>query len=182
MARLGWIVIISAALTGALRSRPSQSFGFQISAGSQLANAQAPMMSIPDIVAAVAGKPAGHTVISDVIGLERSLNIFAGLTRDVAGVAERLQDRSRKSTVLAPLNSAVAHTGRKPWEDQDDYDTLGAQAYEGSDGQDRAQVNLRRYVEAHVVPTSPWPEGEEAETMSGQKLKWESKDGKKVVR
>ena len=181
MARLGWIVITSTALTGAFRSRPSQSFGFQISAGSQPGNAQAPLMSIPDNVAA-AEKAAGHPVISDVIGLERSVNIFVGMTLDVAGVAERLQDRSRSWTVLAPLNSAVALTGRKPWEDQDDYDTLGAQAYEGSEGQDRARVNLRRYVEAHVVRASPWPEGEEAETLGGQRLKWESKDGKKIVR
>jgi hypothetical protein len=70
---------------------------------------------------------------------------------------------------------------RKPWEDPEDYDKLGAEAYEGGDGQERAQRNLRRFVEAHVVPASPWREGERLKTLARGEVWWESRDGGKVV-
>jgi hypothetical protein len=34
-------------------------------------------------------------------------------------------------------------------------------------------------VEAHVVPVSPWKEGERVKTLSGGEVWWESKDGVK---
>ncbi|KAI9875143.1 MAG: hypothetical protein M1830_008828 [Pleopsidium flavum] len=68
---------------------------------------------------------------------------------------------------------------RKPWEDARDYEALGANAYDGADGEDRAHRNLRRFVEAHIVPVSPWKEGEKVQTVGGTKLWWENKEGKK---
>jgi hypothetical protein len=128
--------------------------------------------------------PAGPVVISDVIGIERSINIFAGLTREVQSAAERLEDRERNSTVLAPSNSAMAGMGRKPWEDAGDYNALGERAYNGPDGEDRAKTNLRRFVERHIVPAAPWREGEELQPVSGDMaLRWETEsDGKRRVR
>jgi len=41
---------------------------------------------------------------------------------------------------------------------------------------------LRRFVEAHVVPVSPWKEGEKVKTLAGGEVWWESKDGVKMVR
>lgn len=70
---------------------------------------------------------------------------------------------------------------RKPWEDPKDYDKLGADAYEGVPGEERAQKNLKRFVEAHVVPVSPWKEGEKVDTLTGGKVWWENKDGVKIV-
>lgn len=70
---------------------------------------------------------------------------------------------------------------RKPWEDPEDYDKLGADAYEGPEGEGRAQNNLRRFVEAHVVPVSPWKEGEKVKTLAGGEVWWEGKDGVKYV-
>jgi hypothetical protein len=83
-------------------------------------------------------------------------------------------------TVLAPRNSAIQALPRKPWENPDDYRKFGeVNAYEGQDGQDRAKQNLQRFVEAHLVPASPWKAGEEVETLSGEKLKW-TKEGDRI--
>ncbi|RAL68215.1 hypothetical protein DID88_008919 [Monilinia fructigena] len=87
-------------------------------------------------------------ILSDVLGRDRSINIFAGFTRDVAQI----------------INSAIMGLPRKPWEDPEDYDKLGGNAYEGEDGEERAHKNLRRFVEAHIVPI--W---------------WENKDGAKLL-
>ncbi|KAI9737686.1 MAG: hypothetical protein M1818_005690 [Claussenomyces sp. TS43310] len=124
----------------------------------------------------------GETVIlSDVLGRDRSINIFAGFTRDISLVDERLGDETSNTTVLAPLNSAIMALPRKPWEDPEDYKNLGANAYEGQDGEARAHKNLRRFVEEHVVPASPWAEGEKVKTLAGGDVWWESKDGVKVI-
>lgn len=124
---------------------------------------------------------SGPTILSDVLGKERSINIFAGLIRDVESVAKRCEDDSQNSTVLAPKNSAMAAMHRKPWEDPEDYSAFGAKAYDGSEGQGRAQKNLRRFVEAHIVPVSPWREGEKVQALNGRGLIWEMKDGKRMV-
>jgi hypothetical protein len=125
----------------------------------------------------------GNTVIlSDVLGNDRSINIFAGFTRDFATISQRFEDSSLNTTILAPINSAIMALPRKPWEDPEDYDRLGPNAYEGEPGEERAQKNLRRFVEAHVVPVSPWREGERVKTLAGGEVWWESKDGVKMVR
>ncbi|KAI2469328.1 hypothetical protein F4781DRAFT_394874 [Annulohypoxylon bovei var. microspora] len=145
-----------------------------------------PVMPLPDSQPAGPKQPPpqqGGVLISDVMGRDRSINIFAGFTRDIAAISSRLDDGARNSTVLAPLNSAVENLPRKPWEDPKDYEVLGANAYEGGDGQDRAQRNLRRFVEAHVVPESPWPENEKVKTLldGDREVWWEMKDGVKVI-
>ena len=58
---------------------------------------------------------------------------------------------------------------------------MGANAYEGADGEDRAHRNLRRFTEAHVVPQSPWKEGDKVATVGGAKVWWEVKDGKAYI-
>lgn len=60
--------------------------------------------------------PSDATIISDVLGRERSVSIFASFSRDVESVAERLQDGSLNATVLAPSNAEIAKLPRKPWE------------------------------------------------------------------
>lgn len=125
--------------------------------------------------------PAGNLFISDVLGKERIINIFAGFTRDVDAISARLDDTKKNSTILAPLNSAIQKLPRKPWEDPKDYDKLGANAYGGQGGEERAQNNLRKFVEAHIVPASPWSEGEKVDTLGGNKVWWEMKDGTKMV-
>ena len=122
------------------------------------------------------GDALGDVVISDVIGRSRSANIFAGLTRNTDGVAERLADSNANTTVLAPLNSAITALPRKPWEDPTDYAIIGGGAYEGQAGVDRAEMNLQRFVEAHIVPVSPWKEGEKVRSLGGEMLWWEKRD------
>lgn len=119
--------------------------------------------------------------LSDVIGRDRSINIFAGFTRDIDSIAARLDSSAQNTTVLAPVNGAVTSLPRKPWEDPAEYARLGAEAYEGLEGEGRAHRNLRRFVEAHVVPESPWEEGQKVQTLGGGTVWWERKDGVKRV-
>lgn len=120
--------------------------------------------------------------ISDVISSQRRINIFSGFTRDIGTISERLEDGGQNSTILAPENPAISKLPRKPWEDPRDYQVLGADAYSGSDGEDRAHKNLRRFVEAHVVPQSPWEEGKKVQTLAGSTVWFEKKEGKTFVR
>ena len=130
---------------------------------------------------APSGPPNGNVILSDVIGSQRIINIFAGFARDVDSVNKRLDTSSANTTVLAPLNSAISDLPRKPWEDPKDYDTLGANAYDGQAGSDRASKNLQRFTEAHVIPVSPWKEGDKVESMGGGQVWWQNKDGKAYV-
>jgi len=124
----------------------------------------------------------GEVILSDVMGRDKSINVFAGFTRDVECIEARLDDSKVNTTVLAPLNSAIEKLPRKPWEDPRDYGALGADAYEGEDGLERAQRNLRRFVEAHIVPRSPWPENDKAQVVGGGRdIWWESQGNKKIV-
>lgn len=120
-------------------------------------------------------------ILSDVIGSESSINIFAGFTRSVSSVSNRLETSLLNTTVLAPLNRAITALPRKPWEDPREYAALGPNAYDGKDGEDRAQRNMRRFTEAHIVPVSPWEEGVKVESLGGGNVWWEKKDGKAVV-
>ncbi|KFY78667.1 hypothetical protein V499_02232 [Pseudogymnoascus sp. VKM F-103] len=123
----------------------------------------------------------GSVILCDVLGRDRSINIFAGFTRDIEAISKRLSDGQQNTTVLAPLNSAITGLPRKPWESNEDYNRLGADAYEGKPGEDRAHANLRQFVEEHIVPESPWPEGAKMKTLGGTEVWWETKDGKRIV-
>ncbi|CCF41161.1 hypothetical protein CH063_02531 [Colletotrichum higginsianum] len=118
--------------------------------------------------------------LSDVMGRDRSINIFAGFTREIESASRRLDDQARNTTVLAPLNSAVENLPRKPWEDPKDYQRLGENVYEGDDGRERAQNNIQRFVEAHMVAMSPWPENEKVKTLGDDRdIWWENRNGTK---
>jgi hypothetical protein len=119
--------------------------------------------------------------LADLLGRNQQIQIFAGLTRDVDSISAALEDTEKNSTVLAPENAAIQRLPRKPWEDAGDYKAFGGDAYAGAAGKDRADNNLQRFVESHVVPQSPWTEGSKVETMAGQEVWWEEKDGKTVV-
>ena len=164
------------------------SFNRRSDAGNPAAHRQEPIMNVPNIALPPSrdqDKSSGGTddvIISDVIGKERIINIFAGFTRDIDTISRRLDDKAQNTTVLAPLNSEIQKLPRKPWEDPKDYATLGENAYDGKDGEDRAHRNLRRFVEAHIIPVSPWKESEKVESLGGGKVWWECKGEKKVVR
>ncbi|KAK4116297.1 hypothetical protein N656DRAFT_774520 [Canariomyces notabilis] len=137
---------------------------------------------VPPSDAAPAESPSGGVVLSDVMGRDRSINLFAGFVRDIESASRRLDDPSLNTTVLAPLNSAIEKLPRKPWEEPSDYDALGSNAYEGGDGQERAQRNLRRFVEAHLIPANPWPQGKKLRPIGGdQEIWWEEKDGTRMI-
>jgi Fasciclin domain len=127
------------------------------------------------------GNSDGELTISDILPKTRQINIFASLTRDIQSIAGRLQSTapSDNTTLLAPLNSAMQKLPRKPWEDAPG-DTNGVRA---ASNEDKAAQNLERFVSEHVVPTSPWKEGEEGKvkTLGGQELWWERDGEKKVV-
>ena len=86
--------------------------------------------------------------------------------------------------MLAPLNSEMLKLPRKPWEDPADAREpgRGQQAYVGQDGEDRARANLGRFVQAHVVPVSPWGEGVRVKALAGNEVWFEVRGGKRLVR
>jgi hypothetical protein len=121
-------------------------------------------------------------LISDVVGKTQAIAIFSSLTRGIDSVSSRLNTASQNATVLAPDNSVMRDLKRKPWEDAEDYNTFGADAYKGQSGEDRAHKNLRTFVEKHIVPESPWEENQKVKTLGGNEVWWERKDGKNIVR
>lgn len=121
-------------------------------------------------------------IISDVIGKSQEIAIFSSLTRDIDSVSSRLEDAAQNATVLAPDNSVMKSLPRKPWEDPRDYEAMGESAYRGQSGEDRAHRNLRRFVEAHIVPESPWKENQKIKTLTGSEIWYEHKGGKTLVR
>lgn len=124
----------------------------------------------------------GDIILSDVLGSARQINIFASFCRDIDPVSKRLDNSGLNTTILAPLNSAISDLPRKPWEDAREYAALGEGAYEGKGGEDRAHNNLRRFTEAHVVPVSPWKEGEKVKSLGGEEVWWErEKEAEGVV-
>jgi len=69
---------------------------------------------------------------------------------------------------------------RKPWEDPPN-DKSGVSA---ARNEDKAAENLQKFVEAHVIPASPWKEGQagKTKTIGGRDLWWETRDdGKRRV-
>ena len=129
------------------------------------------------------GAGEGELIVSDILNKERDVNAFASLTRQVESISTRLDNGSKNTTVLAPSNVAVQRLPRKPWESPDDYEVHGQdEAYAGEQGRDRAARNIKRFVEMHVVPESPWAEGTEVETLGGAKVFWKKgEDGKIYV-
>ena len=147
---------------------------------------QAPMnpgpVQPPEAEAPSTGDNDGDALtLSDVLPKTRSINIFASLTRDISSVTGRLESTNPidNTTLLAPLNSAMQSLPRKPWEDRPE-DRSGVSA---ARNEDKAAENLRRFVEEHVVPISPWQEGKEGKikTLGGQEVWWEKEDGKKII-
>ena len=126
-----------------------------------------------------AGISTGTVLLSDMISIDRRINIFASLVRDIESVSLRLDDGKVNTTVLAPLNSAIESLPRKPWEDPEHYKGRPGEeaAFEGEDGQERANRNLKRFVDAHIVTVSPWKEGDRVETLGGSEVWWEEKEG-----
>jgi hypothetical protein len=144
----------------------------------ELLSAQTPLR---DYIMPPAGEVSSGVIISDVIGKAQNIAIFSGLTRDIDDVAGRLNNAAQNATVLAPDNSVMRGLKRKPWEDPEEYNTFGANAYEGGAGEDRARKNLERFVQRHIVPESPWEEGKKVKTLAGNEVWWETKDGQKKV-
>lgn len=131
----------------------------------------------------------GGVLLSDLMSVDRSISGFSGLARSIEGVAARLGDVTKNTTVLAPKNSIITSLPRKPWEDPHDEQEASAQGtvsdelYRGDSGEDRAARNLERFVEAHMVDVSPWQRGKEnqAKTLGGKALWWDEDGGVKKV-
>ncbi|KAF4592163.1 FAS1 domain-containing protein precursor [Ophiocordyceps camponoti-floridani] len=118
-----------------------------------------------------AGPNPSAAPLADLLNTNRSLTTFSSLTRQQAATSSLLA--SETLTVLAPLNSALDALPRKPWEDEADYDQFGSAAYDGDDGRCRAERNSSRFVDAHVVPVSPWPKETRVRSRAGRELWWE---------
>ncbi|KAK9367564.1 hypothetical protein V1509DRAFT_626315 [Lipomyces kononenkoae] len=95
----------------------------------------------------VASKGTGvQLLMTDALGVNREISIFAGLVRQVEGLMWRLQDRSKNTLVLAPNNEAMQKLQRKPWEDEET-----VEHGDPIDEERRAMENIARFVLSHVV-------------------------------
>ncbi|KAL7949662.1 hypothetical protein V8C42DRAFT_311578 [Trichoderma barbatum] len=131
---------------------------------------------LPVMMPANDGQVQPAVLLIDILGTQRSLTTFFSLSRMHEDTSEPLGDAKINTTVLAPNNIVIEDLPRKPWENPSDYDSLGSQAYDGSGGKDRADENLRRFVQAHlVIGTSPWEAGAKAKTAVGTEVWWETK-------
>jgi len=140
---------------------------------------------LPSIMSPADDAPAPQTQpavpLGDILGTQRSLTTFSSFSRLYESTSSLLLDLNTNTTILAPSNAAIEALPRKPWEEPE----TDVKAYEGEEGRKRAQENLRKLVEAHLVQMSPW-EGK-AKTVSGghdgkgREVWWEEKDGKRVV-
>ncbi|EYE91840.1 uncharacterized protein EURHEDRAFT_380765 [Aspergillus ruber CBS 135680] len=121
-------------------------------------------------------------IIADILSKTRLVNTYASLTREFESALSHINNPSKQITILAPRNSAIHNLPHKPWENPEDYERLGeVNAYEGREGKDRAQGNLKRFVEGHIVGVCPWGEGEEAETLCGKKVRWVRERDRMVI-
>ncbi|RDA91532.1 hypothetical protein CP533_4338 [Ophiocordyceps camponoti-saundersi (nom. inval.)] len=132
-------------------------------------------MAPPAPATAASGPAPDHkpAPLADLLNSNRSLTTFSNLSRLQASTSSLLASESEAITVLAPLNSALDSLPHKPWEDAADYESLGSTAYEGEQGRQRADRNLARFVDAHLVPQSPWPENTRVHSRAGRELWWE---------
>ncbi|KAK9329675.1 hypothetical protein V1520DRAFT_342753 [Lipomyces starkeyi] len=95
----------------------------------------------------VASKGTGvQLLMTDALGIDREISIFASLVRQVEGLMWRLQDRSENTLVLAPTNEAMQALKRKPWEDEET-----TEHSDPIDEERRAMENIARFVLSHVV-------------------------------
>lgn len=143
--------------------------------------AQAPPSTDSNLQYPMSPTTNSAVLLTDILGSHRQITTFTSLCNSLSSVQTRLDSASQNSTLLAPSNSAMSSLPRKPWEDPEDYNALGEKAYSGGDGEERAQKNLEKFVQAHVVPQSPWGEGEKVKTLAGGEVWWEEKDGRRMV-
>ncbi|EPS44647.1 hypothetical protein H072_1358 [Dactylellina haptotyla CBS 200.50] len=123
-----------------------------------------------------AAGPQDAPIVSDALSVQRDVSIFSDIVRGAASVYERLEDFGLNTTVLAPLNSAMRALPRKPWEDPNpDNNVQGA--FAGLPGEKKAAENLERFVKAHMVPVSPFPENEKVQTLEGVTVWWTTENG-----
>lgn len=120
-------------------------------------------------------------IFSELLGNSRVVSGFAGMIRNFPEIINRLEDGRMYKTVLAPTNKAIATMSRKPWENPDEYSSLGSEAYEGEEGKERADQNLQKFVESHIIPHSPWAEKTKVKTSTGTENWWHFKDGYRIV-
>ncbi|KAK9447936.1 uncharacterized protein V1518DRAFT_438500 [Limtongia smithiae] len=89
-------------------------------------------------------------LMTDALGVNREISIFAGLVRQVETLMYRLQDPTKNTLVLAPTNVAMQAFPRKPWEDApgtvDD-----VHSHSPMDDERRAMKNIETFVLSQVV-------------------------------
>lgn len=182
------LVLAVAATTYAIpfpfRSQPSH-----LSIKHQDFDTQSPIMapSLPHTSPLTSARPPSTdegddtTIIADILPSVSAISIFASLTRSCLTTSALLSSTSQNITVLAPSNVILASLPRKPWEEPEDYAQLGANAYVGVEGEGRAQKNLDRFVEAHVVKGDLGVKESRLKTVQGGEVWVEQQNGKIVV-
>lgn len=140
----------------------------------------APGILSPDSVKAAmfANSPPGAPLLSDIIGLKQC-TIMSDYTLSLKEVAQRLADPSRKTLVLAPLNSAIMALPSKPWVDGTGSGQDPKISPQRND--ESASKNIEAFVKHHIVAQYPLEAGQKAETLAGEPVYVEIRAGEKYV-
>ncbi|KAK9453863.1 hypothetical protein V1511DRAFT_45433 [Dipodascopsis uninucleata] len=117
-------------------------------------------------------------LMTDALGVDRDISIFAGLVRQVESLMYRLQDRDAETMVLAPSNHAMQNLPRKPWESADQ-----SESGDPMEDERRAMANIEKFVLSHVVYGQGLEKpGEKKKCGAGISDIWYNEDhGEKVV-
>ena len=117
--------------------------------------------------------------LTDLLTRSKS-SIFYGYIRESTSISTRLANPLEKTTILAPLNSAILSLARKPHQGPPESVEGHVEGYAGSreDEQDRADY-LENWIKRHMIEGKvDFAEGREYETLhDGEKVSFVKGDG-----
>ena len=125
--------------------------------------------------------PSGEPLISDILGIDKSITILTEYSLGLAEIAERLQDSSKYTIVLAPSNTAIMAMERKPWQDADP--ASKAPLLTAEDKDTRASDNIARFIKSHIVAldSASWKADVKKHNLLGQPLWYATNDNQRSI-
>lgn len=126
-----------------------------------------------------ASSPPGEPLLADIFGSLRQCTIIGDYVRSLGAVSDRLVDSSKRTLILAPVNSAIMSLPQKPWKDGPE--NAQDPKVDVLRNDDRASKNIEAFVSRHIVPEYPISEGQSVKNLAGQSITVEMKDGEKYV-
>ncbi|ORY80357.1 hypothetical protein BCR37DRAFT_381025 [Protomyces lactucae-debilis] len=124
--------------------------------------------------------PSGKPTLSDI--MDKRCTIINDYMMGSPDVMQRLQDDTKQTLILAPLNAAIIALPQKPWISMDSASGSGSkEASSAQRNEENAEANIARFVKQHVVAQYPLTAGVRVPTMNGGSI-WFEEDMKTSVK